>query len=399
MIGSGTTIQIKQASATVNGYLSSIDWTTFNSKQTQINGTGFVKATGTTISYDNSTYYLASNPSSYITLASLSGTTPISYNSGTGAISIALANTSTSGYLSSTDWNTFNSKASLTAFSASPPLSYNSGTGAFSITQSSGSTNGYLSSTDWTTFNNKQSALTNPVTGTGTSGYVVKFNGSTTVTNSIIQDSGTDLTIGGSGTFSGNVTINKNNSTDSIFKVQQSTNFYASAINLVAANDGGAGYNFIDSSTNGGSIHWQIGGGGLANTMVLFTAGTERIRITSGGNVLIGTTTDAGYKLDVNGTVRSTGGFFDTSDSRLKILVKDYKQPKGIENVAARFYVKNNKQELGYYAQDLQEILPSSVIEGEDGFLSLSYTQVHTAKIAHLEKEIEELKQLIKTLL
>ena len=196
VIGSGTTIQINQASATVNGYLSSTDWTTFNSKQTQINGTGFVKATGTTISYDNSTYYLASNPSSYITLASLSGTTPISYNTGTGAISIALANTSTSGYLSSTDWNTFNSKASLTAFSASPPLSYNSGTGAFSITQSSGSTNGYLSSTDWTTFNNKQSALTNPITGTGTSGYVPKFNGSTTVTNSLIYDNGTNIGIG-----------------------------------------------------------------------------------------------------------------------------------------------------------------------------------------------------------
>jgi hypothetical protein len=195
VIGSGTTIQIQQSSATVNGYLSSTDWTTFNSKQTQINGTGFVKATGTTISYDNSTYYLASNPSSYITLASLSGTTPISYNSGTGAISIALANTSTSGYLSSTDWNTFNSKASLTAFSASPPLSYNSGTGAFSITQSSGSTNGYLSSTDWTTFNNKQSALTNPVTGSGTSNYIVKFNGSTTVTNSLIQDNGTGVGI------------------------------------------------------------------------------------------------------------------------------------------------------------------------------------------------------------
>jgi hypothetical protein len=206
VIGSGTTIQIQQSSATVNGYLSSTDWTTFNSKQTQINGTGFVKATGTTISYDNSTYYLASNPSSYITLASLSGTTPISYNSGTGAISIALANTSTSGYLSSTDWNTFNSKASLTTFSASPPLSYNSGTGAFSITQSSGSTNGYLSSTDWTTFNNKQSALTNPITGTGTSGYVPKFNGSTTITNSIIQDNGTALTIGGAASFSGLIT-------------------------------------------------------------------------------------------------------------------------------------------------------------------------------------------------
>lgn len=34
---------------------------------TTLNGTGFVKANGTTISYDNSTYYLASNPSGFIT--------------------------------------------------------------------------------------------------------------------------------------------------------------------------------------------------------------------------------------------------------------------------------------------------------------------------------------------
>jgi len=34
--------------------------------QAQLNGTGFVKASGTTITYDNSTYYLSSNPSGYI---------------------------------------------------------------------------------------------------------------------------------------------------------------------------------------------------------------------------------------------------------------------------------------------------------------------------------------------
>jgi hypothetical protein len=34
---------------------------------------------------------------------------------------------------------------------------------------------------------------------------------------------------------------------------------------------------------------------------------TERMRITSAGNVLIGTTTDSGYKLDVSGTLRVTG--------------------------------------------------------------------------------------------
>ena len=34
--------------------------------QPKLNGTGFVKASGTTISYDNSSYYLASNPNNYI---------------------------------------------------------------------------------------------------------------------------------------------------------------------------------------------------------------------------------------------------------------------------------------------------------------------------------------------
>jgi len=61
-------------------------------------------------------------------------------------------------------------------------------------------------------------------------------------------------------------------------------------------------------------------------------------------------------------------------------------------------YVKNSKQELGYYAQDLQEILPSAVNEGEDGFLSLSYSQVHTAKIAYLEEKVAQLEELIKSL-
>lgn len=54
--------------------------------QPQLNGTGFVKASGTTISYDNSTYYLASNPSAFIALTALSAGTGISYNNTTGVI-------------------------------------------------------------------------------------------------------------------------------------------------------------------------------------------------------------------------------------------------------------------------------------------------------------------------
>src|SRR5210317_2239683 len=43
------------------------------------------------------------------------------------------------------------------------------------------------------------------------------------------------------------------------------------------------------------------------------SGGAERMRITSSGNVLISTTTDAGYKLDVNGTARFTGNLYSTS--------------------------------------------------------------------------------------
>jgi hypothetical protein len=53
---SGGVVSISQASGASNGYLSSTDWNTFNSKQAALNGTGFVKISGTTISYDNNTY-------------------------------------------------------------------------------------------------------------------------------------------------------------------------------------------------------------------------------------------------------------------------------------------------------------------------------------------------------
>lgn len=59
------------------------------------------------------------------------------------------ANTSTSGYLTNTDWNTFNNKQNTITCSA--PLSITANN--ISQTQANTSTNGWLSSTDWNTFN------------------------------------------------------------------------------------------------------------------------------------------------------------------------------------------------------------------------------------------------------
>lgn len=61
---STNTVSIPAATTSVNGYLTSTDWTTFNAKQAALNGTGFVKISGTTISYDNSTYLTTSSASS-----------------------------------------------------------------------------------------------------------------------------------------------------------------------------------------------------------------------------------------------------------------------------------------------------------------------------------------------
>jgi hypothetical protein len=58
-----------------------------------------------------------------------------------------------------------------------------SGTITLAIATASGSQNGLLSSTDWTTFNSKQNALTNPVTGTGTSGQVAYFTGTSAISS------------------------------------------------------------------------------------------------------------------------------------------------------------------------------------------------------------------------
>jgi hypothetical protein len=111
-----------------------------------------------------------------------------------------------------------------------------------------------------------------------------------------------------------------------------------------------------------------------------------------------GSTLESLGNFKVQGTTTSTGGFFDTSDGRLKTLVEDNYLLSSIANVKAKLYIKNGVNELGYYAQDLETILPSAVKEGTDGFLSLSYAQVHTAKIAVIEDEVIILKNRVSEL-
>jgi hypothetical protein len=94
------------------------------------------------------------------------------------------------------------------------------------------------------------------------------------------------------------------------------------------------GHNLFNGGTTFGFLQQQNGDcfiNGLSNFIsastnnIFETNGAERMRITSSGNVLIGTTTDAGFKLDVNGTARVsdnlllTNGIIATSSATTRL--------------------------------------------------------------------------------
>jgi hypothetical protein len=85
--------------------------------------------------------------------------------------------------------------------------------------------------------------------------------------------------------------------------------------------------------------------------------------------------------------------FFESSDFRLKKLIEHNPIVDGIENLQAKLYEKNGKIEMGYFAQDAEKLMPYAVTKNEDGFLNLSYREVHTAKIARLEQRVAELEK------
>jgi hypothetical protein len=120
-------------------------------------------------------------------------------------LSIPKANNSTDGYLSSADWNTFNNKGSgtVTAVTATSPITSSGGaTPSISIPQAGALTDGFLSSTDWGVFNGK---FPYP---TGTTSQYVRGDGSLATFPTIpgVNDSITHATASGTDTYTATIT-------------------------------------------------------------------------------------------------------------------------------------------------------------------------------------------------
>ncbi len=146
------------------------------------------------------------------------GTDGITVTGGTGAlitsasISQHVADTTHNGYLSSTDWNTFNGKQSALTIgnltdAGTDGITVTGGTGAVigsgtSISQHVADTthNGYLSSTDWNTFNGKGSGTVTSVAMTVPSFLSVSGSPVTSSGTLAVTLSGTALPIANGGT-------------------------------------------------------------------------------------------------------------------------------------------------------------------------------------------------------
>jgi hypothetical protein len=227
------------------------------------------------------------------------------------------------------------------------------------VPTASATNRGALSSADWTTFNSKQNALTNPITGTGTSGQVAYFNGTTSLTSSatfaftptsqllvnnsvtaasqlargtnlnstLIAAANNDILVGldinptfTNGAFTGvsnfGLRVNGNIASTSgnnqvIFTSVSATTGWQ----ILRMNSSGASLNFgIEQSAGASRFGNTLGyssvfGTTNATALHFATNNLTRATIFSNGNFLIapGIQTDAGFRLDVNGTARVQG--------------------------------------------------------------------------------------------
>lgn len=269
--------------------------------------------TASCFSNDNgATCITGSGGSGTVTSVGLSVPTGLSVSGSPVTTSGTLALTLTAGYnipltASTTNWE---SAYQNRITSATLPLSISSNT--ISIAQANTSTSGYLSNTDWNTFNNKQAAL---VGTTGQLGYFSATN-TFTATSSIFLASNGNFGIGSTSPAARLTVSGGNILLDNNFALTEA-NTAGTAINLIGLNS--SNNITVGAGTTGVGILSLLSG---TNSNINLIAGgvTSLTAVPVTGNIGIGTTTP-GEKLTIAGSGATRLTISDSSSTGIGRLV------------------------------------------------------------------------------
>jgi hypothetical protein len=312
----GTTPAISMAAATTSadGYLTSTDWNTFNGK-----------GSGTVTSVSGTTGRITSTGGTTPVLDLTSG---IATPGTTGSASlIPVVTIDTYGRVTSIT-TAANPQGTVTSVTGTAPVVSSGGaTPAISMAAATASVNGYLTSTDWTTFNSKGSGSVTSVAATVPTFLSVTGSPITTSGTLAISYSGTALPIanGGSGEITAQLAMNafagavtsgsylRGNGTNVVMATiqaadvptlnQNTTGTASNVTGTVAVANGGTG---LTTTPANGALDI---GNGTGFTRATLTAGTG-ISVTNASGSITIAATNSGTVTSVTGTspVVSSGG-------------------------------------------------------------------------------------------
>jgi len=350
-----------------------------NGKQDQLNGNGFVKASGTTITYDNSTYITGNQT------ITLSGDVT---GSGTTAITATVVDDSHNHVISNVDnlQDSLNSRMVNDFSNASGTLPVaNGGTGATSFTA------GRVLFGNGTSAINTDGALfwdnSNKRLGIGTTSPSQPLD--------VVTGNNEGIVMGGTA-----------NSTDKEGGLlMRHYNTAEEDLNAL----------FMATGSNVNNLFFGGGASGLnaATSIYFFTApnnttigGTARMLVTSSGEVWIANLTDRGaYNLQVGGTgVWGAGAYVNGSDRLLKENIQSLN--KGLDyikklnpvqyNYKSTFSSDQSKQ-LGFIAQDVMvalEDVSDAIVKDNGNYLSMAYQNLIPITV----KAIQEQQSIIESI-
>ncbi len=278
----------------------------------------------------------------------------------------------------------------------------------------SGGTDRYIA-TGYASFYSQTSGAHNWYTAaSGTAGNAISF------TQAMTLDGSGNFIVGGT-TANGRARFVAAASSDCVLNLETSTNNYASAIVLNALNDNGAIYNYI-RSTSPTTEHWKVSGSGASSTMVLSTGGSERARIDSSGNLLVGCTAQGGtqnaplqlkkgsgvqWQVGPNGSnsafvVMNTAdvgvyipsgntSWTGTSDERLKDIIEPITEAASkvstLRAVIGKYKTDDDGVRRSFLiAQDVQAVLPEAVDATNPDKLGVAYTDVIPLLVAAIKE-------------